>query len=218
LLKYQKNINKEQTNWVIINKTYMENIIHKIFDIRMFENILFVDDNPAVVKSISIEKVGDEIKRTETKMIYNLDRKINLDDDETETINRIISKFFINLNFISVDIEIKYFDRNILFKLLKRKNYDDILKQIKGYDWVITNDIIIKEFEKSPDFEILDSKTEIKLVGRINNTLIYQNPIDTESKIFLGKKESMTAVFKKDSEFIEYLYQINGNINKLTIS
>ncbi len=196
----------------------MENIIHKIFDIRMFENILFVDDNPAVVKSISIEKVGDEIKRTETKMIYNLDRKINLDDDETETINRIISKFFINLNFISVDIEIKYFDRNILFKLLKRKNYDDILKQIKGYDWVITNDIIIKEFEKSPDFEILDSKTEIKLVGRINNTLIYQNPIDTESKIFLGKKESMTAVFKKDSEFIEYLYQINGNINKLTIS
>lgn len=196
----------------------MENIIHKIFDIRMFSNILFVDDNPAVVKSISIEKVGEEIKRTETKMIYNLDRKINLDDDETETINRIISKFFINLNFISVDREIKYFDRNILFKLLKRKNYDDILKQIKGYDWVITNDIIIKEFEKSPDFEILDSKTEIKLVGRIKNILIYKNPIDTESKIFLGKKESMTAVFKKDSEFIEYLYQINGNINKLTIS
>ena len=195
----------------------MENIIHKIFDIRMFENILFVDDNPAVVKSISIEKVGEEIKRTETKMIYNLDRKIHLDDDEKETIDRIIYKFFINLNFICVDKKIKHFHKNILFKLLKIKD-DNILKQIEGYDWVITNDEIIKEFEKSPDFEILDSKTEIKLVGRINNTLIYQNPIDTESKIFLGKKESMTAVFKKDSEFIEYLYQINGNINKLTIS
>jgi hypothetical protein len=195
----------------------MENIIHKIFDIRMFSNILFVDDNPAVVKSISIEKVGEEIKRTETKMIYNLDRKIHLDDDEKETIDRIIYKFFINLNFICVDKKIKHFHKNILFKLLKIKD-DNILKQIEGYDWVITNDEIIKEFEKSPDFEILDSKTEIKLVGRINNTLIYQNPIDTESKIFLGKKESMTAVFKKDSEFIEYLYQINGNINKLTIS
>lgn len=196
----------------------MENIIHKIFDIRMFSNILFVDDNPAIVKSISVEKVGEEIKKTETKMIYNLDKKIYLDEDEQETINRIIYKFFINLNFISVDREIKYFDRNTLFKLLKRKNYDDIIKQIDVYDWIITNDKIIKEFEKSPDFEILDSKTEIKLVGRIKNTLIYQNPIDTESKIFLGKKESMTAVFKKDSEFIEYLYQINGNINKLTIS
>ena len=195
----------------------MENIIHKIFDIRMFENILFVDDNPAVVKSISIEKVGEEIKRTETKMIYNLDRKIHLDDDEKETIDRIIYKFFINLNFICVDKKIKHFHKNILFKLLKIKD-DNILKQIEGYDWVITNDEIIKEFEKSPDFEILDSKTEIKLVGRIKNILIYKNPIDTESKIFLGKKESMTAVFKKDSEFIEYLYQINGNINKLTIS
>lgn len=195
----------------------MENIIHKIFDIRMFENILFVDDNPAVVKSISIEKVGEEIKRTETKMIYNLDRKIHLDDDEKETIDRIIYKFFINLNFICVDKKIKHFHKNILFKLLKIKD-DNILKQIEGYDWVITNDEIIKEFEKSTEFEILDSKTEIKLVGRINNTLIYKNPIDNESKIFLGKKESMTAVFKKDSEFIEYLYQINGNINKLTIS
>ena len=195
----------------------MENIIHKIFDIRMFSNILFVDDNPAVVKSINIEKVGEEIKRTETKIIYNLDRKIHLDDDEKETINRIISKFFINLNFICVDKKIKHFHRNILFKLLKIKD-DNILKQIEGYDWIITNDEIIKEFEKSTEFEILDSKTEIKLVGRINNTLIYKNPIDNESKIFLGKKESMTAVFKKDSEFIEYLYQINGNINKLNIS
>ena len=103
----------------------MENIIHKIFDIRMFSNILFVDDNPAVVKSISIEKVGEEIKRTETKMIYNLDRKIHLDDDEKETIDRIIYKFFINLNFICVDKKIKHFhfllilprDRRELFSL-----------------------------------------------------------------------------------------------------
>lgn len=193
----------------------MEDIVYKIFDTRMFENILFVAENPASVKTEHTCKKDGEVIKTQIEHIYNLDKKIYLDDT---AMDNLIDKFISNLNFICSNKEIKYFKRNTLQRLLRRQNCDDILKHIKGYDWVITNDVIIKEFEKSPDFEIIDSKSEIKLVGRINNTLIYRNPSKFKKDfIYLGNKESITPIFKKNSESIEYTYHINGNLNKLIV-
>ena len=183
----------------------MEDIVYKIFDTSMFSNILFVDDNPAVVKSITIEKIGGEINKTQTETIYSLDKNKN----DNLSYN-LLSKFNSNK-------EIKYFNRNIIKKIFKRQDCDYLIKEIINYDWIITNDKIIKEFEKSADFEILDSKTEIKLVGKIKNTFIYRNPIGDIDCIYLGNKESITPVFKKDSKF-EYTYHINGNLTKLIIS
>lgn len=193
----------------------MEDIVYKIFDTRMFENILFVAENPASIKTEYTSKQDGELVKTQIENIYNLSSKVYLDDLVSDS---LIHKFFVNLNFKSDTKEIKYFKRNSLQKLFKRLNFDDLLKHIDGYDWVITNDVIIKEFEKSPDFEILDSKSEIKLVGKINNTLIYLNPFDFDSKMYLGKKESITALFKKNTESIEYTYHSNGNLNKLIVS
>lgn len=193
----------------------MEDIVYKIFDTRMFENILFVDENPASIKTEYTSKQDGELVKTQIENIYNLSSKVYLDDLISDS---LIHKFFVNLNFKSDTKEIKYFKRNSLRRLFKRLNFDDLLKHIEGHDWVITNDVIVKEFEKSPDFEILDSKSEIKLVGKINNTLIYLNPFDSDSKMYLGKKESITALFKKNTESIEYTYHSNGNLNKLIVS
>jgi len=193
----------------------MEDIVYKIFDTRMFENILFVAENPASIKTEYTSKQDGELVKTQIENIYNLSSKVYLDDLVSDS---LIHNFFVNLNFKSDTKEIKYFKRNSLQRLFKRLNFDDLLKHIEGYDWVITNDVIVKEFEKSPDFEILDSKSEIKLVGKINNTLIYLNPFDSGSKMYLGKKESITALFKKNTESIEYTYHSNGNLNKLIVS
>ena len=192
----------------------MEDIVYNIFDIRMFENILFVDENPASIKTECTWKKDGELVKTQVNNIYDLDRKAQLDDSIKYN---LIDNFFINLNFKCDTKEIKYFKRNPLQRLFRRQNCD-ILKHIKGYDWVITNDVIIKEFEKSPDFEILDSKSEIKLVGKINNTLIYLNTFDSGSKMYLGKKESITALFKNNTELVEYTYHSNGDLNKLIVS
>ena len=192
----------------------MEDIVYNIFDIRMFENILFVDENPASIKTECTWKKDGELVKTQVNNIYDLDRKAQLDDSIKYN---LIDNFFINLNFKCDTKEIKYFKRNTLQRLFRRQNCD-ILKHIKGYDWVITNDVIIKEFEKSPDFEILDSKSEIKLVGKINNTLIYLNTFDSGSKMYLGKKESITALFKNNTELVEYTYHSNGDLNKLIVS
>lgn len=193
----------------------MEDIVYKIFDTRMFENILFVAENPASIKTEYTSKQDGELVKTQIENIYNLSSKVYLDDLVSDS---LIHNFFVNLNFKSDTKEIKYFKRNSLQRLFKRLNFDDLLKHIEGYDWVITNDVIVKEFEKSPDFEILDNKSEIKLVGKINNTLIYLNPFDSGSKMYLGKKESITALFKKNTESIEYTYHSNGNLNKLIVS
>ena len=193
----------------------MEDIVYKIFDTRMFENILFVAENPASIKTEYTSKQDGELVKTQIENIYNLSSKVYLDDLVSDS---LIHNFFVNLNFKSDTKEIKYFKRNSLQRLFKRLNFDDLLKHIDGYDWVITNDIIVKEFEKSPDFEILDSKSEIRLVGKINNTLVYLNPFDSGLKMYLGKKESITALFKKNTESIEYTYHSNGNLNKLIVS
>jgi len=193
----------------------MENIVYKIFDTRMFSDILFVEDNPAVVKSTYTWKKDGELVKTEFESIYKLDKSVEINDFCIYNLTHI---FFVNLNFKSNVKEIKYFNRNIIQRIFKRQNIEDILTQVKRYDWVITSDEIIKEFEKSPDFEILDNKTEIKLVGKINNTLIYRNPFDNISKIYLGNKDSIIPVFKINAESIEYTYHIDGELNKLIVS
>jgi hypothetical protein len=192
----------------------MENIVYKIFDTRMFSDILFVEENPAIVKSTYTCKKDGELVKTEIENIYNLDREAELNDD---VIDNIIHIFFVNLNFKSNTKEIKYFKRSIIQRLFKRKNIEDIIKHIVNYDWIIVNDDIVNELEKSPEFEILDSKTEIKLVGKIRNTLIYSNPFDNTSKIYMGNKDSITPVFKNNSNSIEYTYHNNRDLNRLMV-
>ena len=206
----------------------MEDIVYKIFDTRMFENILFVAENPASVKTEYTWKKDGELVKTQIENIYDLNSKVEFLDKEDEEIIDIIShRFFITLNFKWINKEVKYFKRNIIKKIFKRQNVEDILKHIRGYDWIITSDKIINELKNSNEFDILDSKNEIQLVGVINNTLIYRDPINDNSYpkqedayeyIYLGNKDSITPVFKIDPKGIEYTYHINGNLNKLIVS
>ena len=98
----------------------MEDIVYKIFDTRMFENILFVGENPASVKTEYITKKDGELIKTQIENIYDLNSKVEFLDKEDEEIIDIIShRFFVTLNFKWINKEVKYFKRNIIKKIFK---------------------------------------------------------------------------------------------------
>ena len=174
----------------------MENIINKIFDNGMFSDIIMVEENPATIISTKIVKNNNEIVKTETTNIYNLEtHKVK---SENDIINNITENFISKIDFRWINNEINYFNRNIFKRILKRENYQTIVNKIISHNWIITNQTILNELEKSPDFVILNNNTNIKLVGKINNTLIYLNPIDNKNIIYLGNSTSITPIFNKN--------------------
>jgi len=195
----------------------MENIINKIFDNGMFSDIIMVEENPATIISTKIVKNNNEIVKTETTNIYNLEtHKVK---SENDIINNITENFISKIDFRWINNEINYFNRNIFKRILKRENYQTIVNKIISHNWIITNQTILNELEKSPDFVILNNNTNIKLVGKINNTLIYLNPIDNKNIIYLGNSTSITPIFNKNiNNNIQYIFNINETINKIIVT
>ena len=197
----------------------MDNIISKIFDDGMFSNIIFVGENPVLIKSTKIQKINNEIIKTEISNKYELEIHKLKNPTEINIIENIIENFISKIDYRWISSEINYFDRNIFKKILKRENYQTIVNKIKSHNWIITNQNIINELEKSPDFIIINGKTNIKLVGKINNTLIYLNPIDNNNTIYLGNKDSITPIFNKNiDQNIQYIFNINETINKIIVT
>ena len=89
----------------------MENIINKIFDNGMFSDIIMVEENPATIISTKIVKNNNEIVKTETTNIYNLEtHKVK---SENDIINNITENFISKIDFRWINNEINYFNRNI---------------------------------------------------------------------------------------------------------
>jgi hypothetical protein len=197
----------------------MDNIISKIFDDGMFSNIIFVGENPVLIKSTKIQKINNEIIKTEISNKYELEIHKLKNPTEINITQNIIENFISKIDYRWINSEINYFDRNIFKRILKRENYQTIVNKIKSHEWIITNQNIINELEKSPDFIIINGKTNIKLVGKINNTLIYLNPIDNNNTIYLGNKDSITPIFNKNiDQNIQYIFNINETINKIIVT
>jgi hypothetical protein len=195
----------------------MENIINKIFDNGMFSDIIMVEENPATIISTKIVKNNNEIVKTETTNTYNLEtHKVK---SENDIINNITENFISKIDFRWINNEINYFNRNLFKRILKRENYQTIVNKIISHNWIITNQTILNELEKSPDFVILNNNTNIKLVGKINNTLIYLNPLDNKNIIYLGNSTSITPIFNKNiNNNIQYIFNINETINKIIVT
>ena len=197
----------------------MDNIISKIFDDGMFSNIIFVGENPALVKSTKIEKTNNQIIKTEITNTYELEIYKIKNPTEKNIIDNITENFLYKIDHRWISSEINYFNRNLIKRILKRENYQTIVNKIKNHQWIITNQNIISELEKSPDFIIINSKANIKLVGKINNTLIYLNPLDTKNVIYLGNNNAITPIFNKNiDQNIQYVFNINETINKIIVT
>lgn len=201
----------------------MENTINTLFGNGQFINIYLTSDNPAKIETIDISKIDNEIKEVKNTQTFNLVRHdipksgiISLNIRE-KIKNDLISK----LNLFSENHRLKYFNLGLIKNLFVKRNIDTLLNSFKGNDWVITSDKIILELSKSNSYEPLQDYGDIRLSGRINNTLIYKIK-DVDNIIYTGKNGSITGIFNnkifnKNGVSIEYLLEIN-DIKKITVS
>ena len=199
----------------------MEKIWSEMFEDGMFSNIFFTDSNPAIVNIEKITKESDELKRISETKTYNL---IRLDVVKEELIKPLLlNRFFANLNFLSTNKEIKYFDRGFFKNLFTDRDVELLLNEILDFDWIITSSNIIKELSKVDGFKkMAGSKATIKLIGRFDcqfkTTLVFELP-DNDNLVYCGNFDSITPVINKNiiNNNIEYLFETKDNLKKLII-
>lgn len=202
----------------------MENTINTLFGNGLFINIFFTDSNPGEIETIDISKVDNEIKEVKNTLIFNLNRYqipktglISLNIREN-----IKNNLIVKLNFLSESFRLKYFNLGLIERIFKKRSVKTLTDSFKDNDWIITSDKIISELSKSENYESLQGYGDIRLVGRINNTLIYKI-MDIDNTIYTGNNGSITGVFNKNinnkSEVsIEYLLEVNDTIRRIIVS
>ena len=202
----------------------MENTINTLFGNGLFINIFFTDSNPSEIETIDISKIDSEIKEVKNTLIFNLN-KYQIPKTGLISLNireNIKNNLIFKLNFLSESFRLKYFNLGLIQKILKKRSVNILIDSFKYNDWIITSDKIISELSKSENYESLQGYGDIRLVGRINNTLIYKI-MDIDNTIYTGNNGSITGVFNKNinnkSEVsIEYLLEVNDTIKKIIIS
>jgi len=202
----------------------MEKTIDTLFGNYLFSNIYFVESNPAKVETIEIMKIDSEIKEIKREETFNLlCHTIDKSGLPSLNIREDIKKCFISkLDLESPTTKIKYFKRGFIKTLLRKKNPNDIVDSFNGKDWIITSDEIISELSSIGDFEYMAGYSDIRLVGKIRETLVFKIK-GLENSIYMGNKDSITTVFNKSMTedengiVIEYLIQTNDGLNKIIV-
>jgi hypothetical protein len=205
----------------------MENIIDTLFGNMIFSNIYFVESNPAQVETIEIKKVNSEIKEISKKQTFELLRsEISNDGLPSLKIRELIKyRLIVLMNFNSRNTEFKYFNVGFFKGLFYKKNPKKLLEKINQFrdsDWIITSENIINELYSLEEFESLSGYGDIRLVGKIGETMVFKM-MDIENAIYIGKKESITAVFnrnllqEKNNILIEYLLTANDRVEKIMV-
>ena len=203
----------------------MENIINTLFGEGLFSNLYFVDSNPATVKTIEIKKVDSEIQKVENISTFKLE-SYQMDNTGLISLNirsHIKKSFFELIDQNSDQKEIKYFDRGFIKNLFYPKNPNEILDLIKGQNWIITSDSIIAELTEVAKIEYIPCYADIRLVGKIENTLIYKSN-HLKNEIYIGTFDCITPIFNRNiitdsigKQNIEYLLNINSNLTKIAV-
>lgn len=201
----------------------MENIIDTLFGNTLFSNIYFTDENPAKIETIDISKINNEIKEVKKTQVFNL-LKYEISNSGLISLNireNIKSNLLIKLNFSQTN-NLKYFNLGFIKNLFNKRNVNTLLNTFEGKDWVITSDNIISELSKSERFESQQGYGDIRLIGKIDNTLIYKIK-DIENIIYIGNNGSVTTVFNKNISDInngvniEYLLEVSDDIKKIIV-
>ena len=202
----------------------MENIVDTLFG-NFLSSIYFVDSNPAEVEMIEVKKINSEIKEFKKKESFNLFRK-SIDNNGLPSLNireNVKQNLISVMNYNSENSEFKYFKVGFFKRLFYKKDPKKILNLFKEKsDWIITSEDIISELSSLEDFEYMSGYGDIRLVGKIGETMIFKMK-DIKNVIYIGKKESITAVFnrnlfqRKDDILVEYLLKANDRLEKIIV-
>jgi hypothetical protein len=202
----------------------MENIVDTLFG-NFLSSIYFVDSNPAEVEMIEVKKINSEIKEFKKKESFNLFKK-SIDNSGLPSLNireNVKQNLISVMNYNSENIEFKYFKVGFFKGLFYKKDPKKILNLFKEKsDWIITSEDIISELSSLEYFEYMSGYGDIRLVGKIGETMIFKMK-DIKNVIYIGKKESITAVFnrnlfqRKDDILVEYLLKANDRLEKIIV-
>lgn len=202
----------------------MENIVDTLFG-NFLSSIYFVDSNPAEVEMIEVKKINSEIKEFKKKESFNLFKK-SIDNSGLPSLNireNVKQNLISVMNYNSENSEFKYFKVGFFKGLFYKKDPKKILNLFKEKsDWIITSEDIISELSSLEYFEYMSGYGDIRLVGKIGETMIFKMK-DIKNVIYIGKKESITAVFnrnlfqRKDDILVEYLLKVNDRLEKIIV-
>jgi hypothetical protein len=202
----------------------MENIVDTLFG-NFLSSIYFVDSNPAEVEMIEVKKINSEIKEFKKKESFNLFKK-SIDNSGLPSLNireNVKQNLISVMNYNSENSEFKYFKVGFFKRLFYKKDPKKILNLFKEKsDWIITSEDIISELSSLEYFEYMSGYGDIRLVGKIGETMIFKMK-DIKNVIYIGKKESITAVFnrnlfqRKDDILVEYLLKANDRLEKIIV-
>lgn len=202
----------------------MENAIDTLFGNGLFSNIYFVDENPAKIETIEVKKINSEIKEIKDVKTFKLQRhSIGKEGLPSLKVREVLKNaLIVRLNFDSSMSELKYFNVGFFKKFFYKKDPKKLLEKINLKDWIITSEEIVSELSTLEDFVSLPGYSDVRLVGKIGETMIFKVK-DLENVIYAGDKDSITAVFNRnllDGEMgieIEYLIETNKDLIKIMV-
>jgi len=202
----------------------IENIINSLFSEGLFNNIHYVNENPAIINSTKYIKVDQVLNKIETSEKYELDEEVIILNQRLVSLRvreSIKNKF---LSLFENEIYFKYFKRGIFKNLFIKKDPNKILNLFKDKEWIITSVDIIHQLSLLNNFEYISSNGDIRLVGKIENTFIYKLcGLSTENIIYTGNKIDINPIFNKDIVNkddlvkIQYKFISSGNLQKIII-
>ena len=202
----------------------MENTIDTLFGNGLFSNIYFVDSNPGKIETVEVKKINEEIKEVKNVQSFELSRHI-LKKDGLLSLNireNVKQSLIVRLNFGSSVREMKYFNVGFFKSFFYKKNPNTLVDTFRGKDWIITSEDIISELSSLEQFVYISGYSDVRLVGHIGETMIFKMK-DLGNVIYMGNKESITAVFNRnisDDEngiAVEYLIKVNENMTKIIV-
>ena len=193
----------------------MVDLFKSVFDEDMFADLYYVDENPAVVKTIKIFKENGHVNAEEEIKEFELNR-LGKEDAKLD----LMHNFFVKLNFQWHPESVKYFSGGILSKLLRRRSPRRIQDLITNFDWVITTQDVIDELRTLHEFRNADQSTTeentaLMPLHVILGTTIYRIPDEIvqrhgyKSTIYAGYRKSITPVVHRTNN--EICFHINEN-------
>lgn len=135
-----------------------------LFDSNIISDIVYSNNNPAVIESVDIKKVDSKVVKIVSNQTFNLKKfKSNIED-----INNLMFSEVLNvIKSTQLVSPIDFYPKGI-FKKLKKNKVSNLLEVIKNKSWALTPPDIINNNEISI-FTDKDLKNEI-YVGD-NNSL-----------------------------------------------
>jgi len=151
---------------------------------KIFNNILHVDSNPAILSTTEIFKEDGKIKHVNKKEEYNLTEFVieSLDDLESTIITEILN--------ITEKKQIDFYPTTFFKKLFNRCNYDELSNQldyIKDEEhFIITSTKVNKHLDVNCDVRINESLGDTLIVVRKDSkVVIHKNILESNDSIHI---------------------------------